>query len=35
MDNLQHIEEINVPSDLQLIVMKLLYKFQEKWRAAA
>ncbi len=28
-------EEMNVPSNLRLIVMKLPYKFREKWRAAA
>lgn len=35
MEDLQHMDEMNVPSNLWLITMKLPYKFWEKWRAAA
>lgn len=35
MEDLQQMEEMNVPSNLRLIVMKLPYKFREKWRAVA
>lgn len=35
MEDLQHMDEIIVPSNFRLIAMKLPYKFQEKWRAAA
>ncbi|KAI2665729.1 CD180 antigen [Labeo rohita] len=35
MEDLQHMEDMNVPSNLRLIVIKLLYKFRERWRAAA
>lgn len=34
-EDLQHMEEMSVPSNLRLIVMELPYKFQGKWRAAA
>ncbi|CAM4608863.1 unnamed protein product [Leuciscus chuanchicus] len=33
MEDLQHMEELNVPSNLRLIMMKLPYKLREKWRS--
>ncbi len=35
MEDLQHMEEMNVPSNLRLIMMKLSYKLREKWRSVA
>ncbi|XP_056099936.1 uncharacterized protein LOC130078447 [Rhinichthys klamathensis goyatoka] len=35
MEDLQHMEELNVPSNLRLIMMKLPYKLREKWRSVA
>ena len=35
MEDLQHMEEMNVPSNLRLMMMKLPYKLREKWRSVA
>lgn len=35
MLSLQHMEEMNVPSNLRLIATKLPYKLQERWRTVA
>lgn len=35
MEDLEHMEEMNVPSNLCLMMMKLPYKLREKWRTVA
>ncbi|XP_063058655.1 uncharacterized protein LOC134452219 [Engraulis encrasicolus] len=35
MEDLQHLEEMNVPSNLRLMMTKLPYKMREKWRTTA
>lgn len=35
MDGLHYMEEINMPSNVRLIVMKLPYKLRERWRVVA
>ncbi|XP_076853974.1 uncharacterized protein LOC143509288 [Brachyhypopomus gauderio] len=35
MEDLQYLEEMNVPSNLRLMMMKLPYKMRERWRAVA